>query len=63
MPNTNSPLRIECPKCHYNRGKLVAESRTVLTVTCASCRHTWATDLSVLSPEIQQRVHAVLRDI
>ncbi len=28
MPNTNSPLRIECPKCHHDRGKLVAESRT-----------------------------------
>jgi hypothetical protein len=63
MPNTNNPLPIRCPKCHHGGGKLVAESLSVLTVTCASCHHTWATDLSVLSPEIQQKIHVAVRNI
>jgi hypothetical protein len=63
MPNTGNPLPILCPKCHHDRSKLVAESITVITVTCASCHHTWATDVSFLTPEIREKVHVALRDI
>ena len=63
LPNTNNPLRIECPKCRHDRGRLLAESITVITVTCASCHHAWATDLSSLPLEIQEKVHAALRNM
>ena len=61
MPNTNRPLPIECPKCHHARSLLVVKSITVMTVTCADCGHIWATELNVLPPDIQARVHAVVQ--
>jgi len=63
MPNTNRPLPIQCPKCEHVGGLLVVKSFTVMTATCASCRHTWATDLLTLPPEIQIRVTDVLSQI
>ena len=57
MPNTNRPLPIRCPKCDHNGSKLVVKGLTVMTVTCASCHHTWATNVDDLSSEIQERVH------
>ena len=62
MSNTSHPLKVECPKCGHDRGRLVAESLTVITVACGSCDHTWATDLSHLPPEVQERVHAAVRE-
>ena len=60
VPNTNEPLPIQCPKCHYDGCLLVVKSLTVMTVTCVSCRHTWATDLGSLPQDVQARVpHAL----
>ena len=59
MPNTNQPLPIECPKCRHIGGLLVVKSRTVMTVRCVSCRHTWATDLPSLPPDIQEKIEAL----
>jgi len=56
MPNTDRPLPIECPKCHYDGCLLVVKSLTVMTVTCVSCRHTWATDVASLPVDVQARV-------
>ena len=56
MPNTNQPLPIECPKCHYDGCLLVVKSITIMTLACAQCRHTWATELNALPPEVQVRV-------
>jgi transcription elongation factor Elf1 len=63
VPNTNNPLPIKCPRCDHNGGRLVVKSITVMTVKCASCAHFWATDLRSLSPEIQEKVHAMLREL
>ena len=63
MPNTKNSLPIQCPKCHHVGCRLLAESFTVMTLRCAGCHHAWATDLSFLSPEIQEKVHATLRDM
>ena len=62
MPNTDNPLPIVCPECHYDGCMLVVRSLTVIMVKCVSCRHTWATELDNLSEEIQLKVHAVLQD-
>ena len=59
MPNTNQPLPIECPKCQHRGGMLVVKSRTVMTVTCAHCRHTWATDMRSLPPDVQEKVDSL----
>ena len=56
VPNTNEPLPIRCPKCHYDGCLLVVKSLTVMTVTCVSCRHTWATDMQSLPAAVQERV-------
>jgi hypothetical protein len=32
-----------------------------MTVTCASCGYTWATEIDALPAEIQVKVHAVLQ--
>jgi hypothetical protein len=62
MPNTNNPLPIVCPKCHHNGSTLIVQSRTVITLKCADCRHTWATDLDALPGELQDKVRALLRN-
>ena len=60
MPNTDRPLPIECPKCHYDGCLLVVKSLTVMTVTCVRCRHTWATGMESLSPDIQARIPSAI---
>ena len=62
MPNTDRNLPIRCPKCHHNGCTLVVKSISVMTVTCAGCHHTWATDLDSLPSEIQLKIHDALRD-
>ena len=62
-PNTNRPLPIECPKCHYDGCLLVVKSLTVMTVTCVHCRHTWATEMTSLPPDVQERIPKVLQDL
>jgi hypothetical protein len=62
MPNTNRPLPIVCPECHYDGCMLVVRSLTVIMVKCVSCRHEWATDFDNLTPEIQQKVDEVRQD-
>jgi hypothetical protein len=59
VPNTNDPLPIQCPKCDHNGSKLVVKSLTVMTLTCASCAHTWATRLDWLPADIQEKVRAI----
>ena len=56
MPNTNQPLPIECPKCHYDGCLLVVKSLTIMTCTCVQCRHTWATEMASLPQEVQKRI-------
>ena len=63
MPNTNHPLPIECPKCHHVGCALVVKSLTVITLTCANCRHFWATDFDWLPPDIQQKTLAALVEL
>jgi hypothetical protein len=59
MSNTNTPLPIVCPQCHYDGCMLVVRSLTIVMVKCISCRHEWATDLDTLPAEIKQKVDAV----
>ena len=59
VPNTNQPLPIRCPKCHYEGCMLMVRSLTVITVICANCRHTWAAALECLPPDIQEKVRIV----
>jgi len=42
---------------------LIVKSITVMMLTCANCRHTWATDLTSLPPEIQEEIPDALRDL
>ena len=53
---------IQCPKCQDVSGILVVHSLTVMTIKCANCAHTWAAELPNLPVEIQEKVHAVLKD-
>jgi transcription elongation factor Elf1 len=62
MPKTNRPLPIRCPKCNHKGCTLVVKSRTVMTVQCGNCRHSWATDRETLPGDIQAKVDAVLHD-
>jgi uncharacterized Zn finger protein len=62
VPNTNRSLPIQCPKCQLVGSMLVVKSITVMTVRCAACGHTWATDLLSLAVEIQEKVQAALED-
>ncbi len=63
VPNTNSPLPIQCPKCQHNGSRLVVRSLTVMSLTCANCGHFWATDVESLPPEIQEKIPDALRDL
>ena len=63
MPNTNRPLPIPCPKCQHLGSKLVVKSLTVMTLTCGSCGHFWATEFDWLPIEIQEQVTKTLRHI
>ena len=60
MPNTNTPLPIECPKCHQDGCLLVVRSATIILAKCVTCDHSWAADLDSLPNEVQQKVDAVL---
>jgi hypothetical protein len=60
MPNTGRPLPIRCPKCQNDGSTLVIKSYTVMTLTCASCRHFWATVVEWLPPNIQEEVTQTL---
>jgi uncharacterized Zn finger protein len=62
MPNTGGPLPIQCPKCQHDGSMLVIKSYTVMTLTCASCGHFWASDLLSLPAEIQKRIPDALQD-
>jgi hypothetical protein len=42
---------------------LVVKSATVMMLTCANCRHTWAIDMASLPPEVQEKIPDVLRDL
>jgi hypothetical protein len=35
----------------------------VMTLTCASCAHTWATRIDWLPPDVQEKVHIVLQNL
>jgi len=63
VPNTNRPLAIRCPKCHYEACMLMVKSLTVITVTCATCHHTWSADLEWLPSEIQEKVRVAAFDM
>jgi uncharacterized Zn finger protein len=62
MPNTGRPLPIQCPKCQHDGSTLVIKSYTVVTLTCASCCHFWASDLLSLPAEIQTKIPDALQD-
>jgi Zn ribbon nucleic-acid-binding protein len=62
MANTDTPLPIVCPQCHYDGCMLVVRSLTVVMVKCVSCRHEWATDFDTLPAETKQKVAAVPQD-
>ena len=57
--NTRS-LPIECPKCHHEDCVIVVKSITVVTCTCGTCSHTWATDIASLRDDIQKRIDEAL---
>jgi hypothetical protein len=42
---------------------LIVKSMTVMMLTCANCRHTWATDMASLPPDIQEKIPDALRDL
>jgi transcription elongation factor Elf1 len=62
VPNSNCPLPIPCPKCQHVGSMLVVKSTTVMMLTCANCRHTWATEMASLPQDIQEKIPDVLRD-
>jgi hypothetical protein len=47
-------VSINCPHCLCAIASVAASSRTILTVTCANCAYTWATELSTMS--VSERV-------
>jgi hypothetical protein len=55
-------LPITCPTCPRTGSMVVVKSITVMTVMCASYGHTWATEVDALPPNIQLKVHAILRE-
>ena len=63
MPNTDRHLPIHCPKCPHIGCTLIVKGITIITVTCASCAHTWATRLDFLPDDIQGTVLAILSQI
>ena len=50
-----------CPKCQHEGSLLVVKSLTIMTLTCAACRHTWATELKSLPPDVQAHIPDALR--
>jgi hypothetical protein len=64
MANTMTrPLPIPCPKCEHTGCALVVKSITIITVTCISCTHTWATRLEWLPDDLQPTVLAILSQL
>jgi hypothetical protein len=54
--NPDFPLPIQCPNCQHVGSMLLIKSITVMTLKCASCRHTWATDLASLPLDTQAKI-------
>jgi transcription elongation factor Elf1 len=63
MPNTDRHLPIHCPKCPHVGCTLLVKGITIITVTCASCAHTWATRLDFLPDDVQATVLAILSQV
>jgi hypothetical protein len=63
MPDTDRQLPIHCPKCQHAGCTLLVKGITIITVTCASCAHVWATSLDFLPDEIQGPVLAILSQL
>jgi hypothetical protein len=42
---------------------LRVRSISIMMLTCASCGHTWATEMAALPPDIQEKIPDVLRDL
>lgn len=62
MPNTNRPLSIQCPQCQHIGCTLLVKAITIMTVTCASCGHAWATQIAWLPSDIQEKVRAIAQE-
>ena len=60
--NPYSPLAIQCPNCQHLGSLLLIKSLTVMTLKCASCRHTWTTDVASLPLDIQAKIPNELRE-
>ena len=54
MPGTLLPIR--CAKCDQDQVRLFISSRSVLTLTCPNCAHSWSLDVATLSAETRRRV-------
>jgi hypothetical protein len=63
MPNTGNPLPIQCPKCQHEGSRLVVKGFTVMTLTCASCRHTWSARFDWLPDDIQEKVRIAVQNL
>lgn len=54
MPDTKAPLPVRCPQCLNEQSTLTIFTRTVLTVTCAGCHHSWSIDVGGLPSAVRE---------
>ena len=47
---------LRCPRCEYPEARPFVSSRTVLTVRCTQCHHTWSMEISEVTDEVRTNV-------
>ncbi len=58
MPGTSLP--VHCINCDQEQVRLFIRSKTVLTLKCPNCAHTWSLDVATLPAETRKQVAQAL---
>jgi hypothetical protein len=54
--NQGSVLPLHCPKCAHDGATVFVSSYTVVTLVCATCRHTWSAEVAALPDAVRKRL-------
>ena len=49
-------LAIRCPHCGHDLARLLVNSYSVVTLTCATCSHRWSVEISSLPDSLREQL-------
>jgi hypothetical protein len=53
MSSNPTILALPCQRCQHGEARLFVRSKSILTVTCTKCGHTWAVEIAALPEHVR----------